>query len=61
MTVYLYVCLCAVCGAQNPEEGVRHPGDGATEDCEPPCDSWELNLCLCSLARLFLRKRELEP
>lgn len=32
-------------GAQNPEEGVRHPGDGITENCDPPCDSWELNLC----------------
>lgn len=28
---------------QNPEEGVRCPGTGVTDSCEPPCRSWEVN------------------
>lgn len=45
MSVYLHVCLCTVCLAPKGQKDVRHPGDGVTEDCEPPCDCWELNLC----------------
>lgn len=41
----MYVYVLCVPGAQNPEENVRHPGNGVTEDCDSPCDSWELNLC----------------
>ena len=33
--VFLSVCLC---------EGVRFPGAGVTDSCEPPCGCWELNL-----------------
>lgn len=28
---------------QSPEEGVRCPGTGVTDSCEPPCRSWEVN------------------
>lgn len=25
------------------EEGVKHPGPGATDNCKAPCGCWELN------------------
>jgi hypothetical protein len=28
---------------QWPEQGVRSPGAGITDHCEPPCRCWELN------------------
>lgn len=29
--------------AQRPEEDVRHPRTGATDNCESPCVYWERN------------------
>jgi len=45
---YLYVCMhvhpvCAWC-LRRSEEGIRSPGTGDKEGCEPPCGFWELNL-----------------
>jgi hypothetical protein len=28
---------------KRPEEGVRSPGTGVTDGCEPPCGCWEFN------------------
>jgi hypothetical protein len=44
----LHVCLHTTCVPycpQRPEDsGVRCPGNGVTDSCEPPCRCWELNL-----------------
>jgi hypothetical protein len=41
----LCACLCTTCVQflRRPAEGVRYPGTGVTDGCEPPCRCWELN------------------
>lgn len=34
--VFACADLCAPCGLQSPEEGMRSPGIGVTEGCKPP-------------------------
>ena len=42
----LHMCLYSmhVQDTQKPEEGVRSPGTGVIDSCEPPCVCWESNL-----------------
>ena len=45
MDVCLHVCLCTThmqC-LRRPEEGIRSPGPGVIDGCEPPCGYWELS------------------
>lgn len=43
---YACICFCTMCMAGTrgrPEEGVRIPGTGVIDSCEPPCGCWDLN------------------
>ena len=40
--MYVYH-VCAWC-LWRPEEGIRSPGTGVTDGCEPPYGYWESNL-----------------
>ena len=35
------MCMAGTRG--RPEEGVRIPGTGVIDSCEPPCGCWDLN------------------
>jgi hypothetical protein len=40
----MFVChICAWC-LKRLEEGIKSPGTGVTDDCEPSCGYWESNL-----------------
>jgi hypothetical protein len=43
---YFYFMCMGSLSAQKPEEGVRCPGTGVKNGCEPPGVCWELNLGL---------------
>ncbi|CAO2630728.1 hypothetical protein LEMLEM_LOCUS20997, partial [Lemmus lemmus] len=34
---------CVQC-PRRPEEGIRSPGTGVTDGCDPPCWRWDSNL-----------------
>ena len=40
----MYVCVLCMWCLWRPEEGVEPSGTGFTDGCEPPYESWELNL-----------------
>jgi hypothetical protein len=42
----VYLCMCTVCMQWATAEGIRFPGTGVTENCEPPCECLETNLGL---------------
>lgn len=47
MSVYLHVCMCAVCRQcprRGQEKGIRTPGTGAMDSCKLPCGRWGPNL-----------------
>jgi hypothetical protein len=46
---------------QRPEEGVRSPGIGVTDGCEPPCGYWELNLGPLEQSVLLTTEPSLQP
>lgn len=37
-----------------PEEGVRYPGSGDADSCEPQCRFWELNMDLLKEHQVLL-------
>ena len=43
---YMYVCVPCVymIPPRRPEKDIKYPGTGVTDNCEPPCGCWELNL-----------------
>lgn len=34
--------MCVQC-QQRPKEGIKYPGIGVVDNCEPPGEYWELN------------------
>lgn len=40
----LHMCTACMPGACEVRESTECPGTGVTDDCDPPCECWELNL-----------------
>jgi hypothetical protein len=45
--IHLYI-------TRRPEEGIKYPGTGFTDGCEPPRGCWELNLGLLEDQQVLL-------
>lgn len=58
---WVSLCMRCLCRSLNTsKDGIRSPGTGDTDVCEPPCGCWE-SLALCKNARLSTAEPSLQP
>jgi hypothetical protein len=50
----LLVCMSVHDRGAEPVEGIRCPGAGATDGCEPPCGCWKSHLGLLEESQVLL-------